>query len=135
MKYTASRNYLLSKPESQEDFPFGPDVAVFKVLGKMFATLAISNVDVEGKLRKEARMNLKCEPGQALMLRKIFTAVEPGYHMNKKHWNTLRLDGSIPKVEIKGMIDHSYSLVTHGLKATEKGFLRTKYGSQHFDFK
>ena len=135
MKYTCCRNYLLSKPECQEDFPFGPDVVVFKVLGKMFATLAISDVDGEGKQGKDARMNLKCEPGQAMMLRKIFAAVEPGYHMNKKHWNTLRLDGSIPKNEIKGMIDHSYSLVTKGLKVTDKRFLTVKYGPQHFDFK
>lgn len=102
MKYIASRNYLLSKPGSKEDFPFGPDVAVFKVLGKMLSTLAISNVNSEGKQRKEARMNLKCEPGQAMMLRKIFSAVEPGYNMNEKHWNTLRLDGSIPKMRLRG---------------------------------
>jgi predicted DNA-binding protein (MmcQ/YjbR family) len=101
------RDYLLGKPEALEDFPFGPDVAVMKVRGKMFATL--------GEESGEGRMNLKCDPDQALALRDIFAAVQPGYHMNKKHWNTIKLDGSIPEGEIQRMIDHSFALVVGGL--------------------
>ena len=90
--------YLMSKPEAYKDYPFGPEVAVFKVKNKMFATLAEEN--------NEGRMNLKCEPTEALMLRDIFESVIPGYHMNKKHWNTIKLDGSVPDNEIKRMIDN-----------------------------
>ena len=133
MKYKACQKYLLSKPEAIEDYPFGPDVAVFKVKGKMFATLAYSNIEVSGKEVKQARMNLKCNPDQALMLREIFNAVIPGYHMNKKHWNTICLDGSIPASEIKSMIDHSFGLVINSLKVAEKNAMRIKYGVQLFE--
>ena len=133
MKYKACQKYLLTKPESIEDYPFGPDVAVFKVKGKMFATLAYSNIELNGKKQKQARMNLKCDPNQALMLREIFSAVLPGYHMNKKHWNTLCLDGSIPNTEIKAMINHSFSLVINSLKVPIKNSIRIKYGAQHFE--
>lgn len=107
MDVDATRRYLLGKPEALEDYPFGPDVAVMKVRGKMFATL--------GQESGEGRMNLKCDPDQALALRDIFAAVLPGYHMNKKHWNTIKLDGSIPEGEIQRMIDHSFALVVGGL--------------------
>ena len=133
MKHKACHKYLLTKPESIEDYPFGPDVAVFKVKGKMFATLAYSNIEIEGKKQKQARMNLKCNPDQALMLRKIFSAVIPGYHMNKKHWNTICLDGSIPASEIKSMINHSFGLVINSLKVAEKNAMRIKYGAQLTD--
>ncbi len=115
MKYKLAKKYLLDKPESREDFPFGPDVAVFKVKSKMFATLSIND--------KTANMNLKCEPNRAAALRDVFEAVIPGYHMNKLHWNTIILDGSIPQNEIKNMIDHSYALVVKGLKKAEKNAL------------
>ncbi len=114
MDVDAARRYLLGKPEAIEDYPFGPDVAVMKVRGKMFATLSQSD--------GEGRMNLKCDPDQALALRDIFPAVIPGYHMNKKHWNTVRLDGSIPEGELTRMIDHSYALVVRSLpKAIREG--------------
>lgn len=83
-----ARKYLLGKPESVEDFPFGPDVYVYKIAGRMFATLGYAD--------DTARMNLKCDPEEALALRDIFESVVPGYHMNKAHWNTVILDGSIP---------------------------------------
>jgi len=134
LKYKAVQNYLLKKPEAREDFPFGPDVAVFKVADKMFATLAYTKIDINGKKQNQARMNLKCDPDQALMLRKIFPAVLPGYHMNKKHWNTVCLDSSVPSDEIRAMIDHSYKLVVKTLKVAQQASLRTRYGSQHFDF-
>ncbi len=112
MDYQKTRNYMLSKPECVEDFPFGPDVAVMKVCGKMFATLSHH----EGV----ANTNLKCDPHQALMLRDLFPAITAGYHMNKKHWNTLQLDGSIPPGEIQRLIDHSYDLVVAGLKKADR---------------
>jgi predicted DNA-binding protein (MmcQ/YjbR family) len=102
MNYQEVKTYLLSKPEAREDYPFGPDCMVPKVKGKMFATLAYDG-DV-------ANMNLKCDPNHAFELRDIFPAVKPGYHMNKLHWNTVVLDGSIPRGEIERMIDHSYML-------------------------
>lgn len=120
MDYDASRNYILSRPESWEDYPFGPGVAVFKVLGKMFATLGTEN--------GVARMNLKCDPDEAVMLRDIFDAVLPGYHMNKRHWNTVLLDGSIPKGEIERMIDSSYALVLRGLPSRERKALQRRTG-------
>lgn len=107
MDYQEARNYLLSKPEAIEDFPFYPDVLVPKVRGKMFATLS--------ERAGIAEMNLKCDPDEALALRDIFPAVKPGYHMNKVHWNTLTLDGSIPDNEIRRMIDNSYRLVVEKL--------------------
>ena len=123
MNYADARSYLLSRPEAFEDFPFGPDVAVMKVCTKMFATLAYRNDGV-------ANMNLKCDPDEALILRDIFSAVKPGYHMNKKHWNTIVLDGSIPPGEIERMVDSSYSLVVRGLKSAERKRLIVAYGRE-----
>lgn len=127
MNYSRGRAYLLSKPEATEDFPFGPDVAVYKIAGKMFATLGTEKT-TGGE--PEGRMNLKCDPTEALMLREIFSAVIPGYHMNKKHWNTVILDGSIPDGELKRMIDHSYALVVKGLPKAKRQGLMAKYGEQ-----
>jgi predicted DNA-binding protein (MmcQ/YjbR family) len=107
MDYQAAKRYLLSKPEAWEDYPFYPDVMVPKVRGKMFATLSQQN--------SVGAMNLKCDPDEALALRDIFPAVRPGYHMNKKHWNTVILDGSIPPNEIRRMMDNSYRLVVMNL--------------------
>lgn len=120
MKFLQARNYLLMRPEAREDFPFGPDVAVFKIQNKMFATL------VEDK--SGARMNLKCDPNEALILRDIFEAVQPGYHMNKRHWNTIVLDSSIPSGEIERMIENSYSLVVRGLPKSTRQALEVRHG-------
>jgi predicted DNA-binding protein (MmcQ/YjbR family) len=111
---------LLSQPEAIEDFPFGSDVAVMKIGGKMFATLA----EKDGM----ASTNLKCDPHEALMLRDIFPAVKPGYHMNKLHWNTVVLDGSVPVGEIKRMIDRSYALVVKNLRKAERRALEIRHG-------
>jgi len=116
------RKYFLSKPEAIVDFPFGPDVAVFKVKDKMFATLGANGA--------EANINLKCDPNEAIMLRDIFAAVLPGYHMNKRHWNTVVLDGSIPRGEIERMIDNSYALVVRGLPKAKRASLETTYGKE-----
>ena len=122
MDYQQARNYLLSHPEAEEDYPFGPDVAVMKVKGKMFATLAM-----EGD---SPRTNLKCDPDEAVMLRDIFDGVIPGYHMNKRHWNTVILDGDVPSAEIERMMDRSYGLVVRGLKKQQREALILAYGSE-----
>lgn len=120
MDYNAAKQYLLNKPEAEESEPFGDDIPVFKVRNKIFAILGVN----EGI----AQVNLKCDPDEALALRDIFDAVIPGYHMNKKHWNTVILNGSIPKGEIERMIDHSYGLIVKGLKKREREGLEITYG-------
>ncbi len=123
MDYQAAKKILLTKPESIEDYPFGADVAVFKVKQKMFATLSVKD--------NIAQMNLKCEPYRAAALRDIYDAVIPGYHMNKLHWNTVILDGSIDDRELKKFIDHSYALVVNNLPKVEKNTLLLKYADLH----
>lgn len=103
MNAESFRDHCLSKPSATEGTPFGPDNIVFKVYGKMFALLALDDVPTA--------VNLKCDPDLALELRDRYEQVAPGYHMNKKHWNTVVLDGVIPDGEVRKMIDHSYELV------------------------
>jgi predicted DNA-binding protein (MmcQ/YjbR family) len=101
------REYCLKKFGASEDTPFGEDVLVFKVAGKIFALTALDEVP--------ARANLKCDPDLALELRDRYEQVRPGYHMNKKHWNTVELDSGVPDTELREMIDHSYELVVKSL--------------------
>jgi predicted DNA-binding protein (MmcQ/YjbR family) len=101
------RAYCLTKPNATEDTPFGEDTLVFKVSGKMFALASLDEVP--------PRVNLKCDPERALDLRDRYEEVTPGYHMNKKHWNTIELSGGIPDAELRAMIDHSYDLVVASL--------------------
>jgi predicted DNA-binding protein (MmcQ/YjbR family) len=101
------REYCLTKPGAREGTPFGPDVLVFKVGGKMFALAALDEVPTT--------VNLKCDPDLALDLRDRYDQVRPGYHMNKKHWNTVEIESGIPAVELRKMIDHSYDLVMRSL--------------------
>ena len=110
------RTYLLSKKRATEEYPFGPDTMVFKVMGKMFALVSWQ--------QSPLRINLKCEPELAIAQRETYASVLPGYHMNKRHWNTLILDGTIPPEEIQAMIDDSYALVVKGLKKVEREELR-----------
>jgi predicted DNA-binding protein (MmcQ/YjbR family) len=121
MDYERARTYLLNMPEAVETFPFGPEVAVFKVRNKMFALLGVE--------KGIANMNLKCDPDHANALRDLFTAVRPGYHMNKKHWNTVDLDGSVPEAEIETMIDDSFWLVVDGMKKADREALNRLYGA------
>jgi len=101
----ALRSYCLTKKgKISEEFPFDEYTLVFKLHGKIFILISTEAHPVT--------INLKCEPGRAIELREQYPSVEPGYHMNKKHWNTITLDGSIPPKEIFAMIDHSYDLVT-----------------------
>ncbi len=107
MNLEAFREYCLAKPGAEETTPFGPDNLVFKVGGKMFALAGLDEVP--------ARANLKCDPDRALELRDRYEEVQPGYHMSKKHWNTVDLEGRIPERELEEMIDHSYELVVKSL--------------------
>lgn len=99
--------HFLSKPGTEETTPFGPDILVYKVGGKMFALTAPDDFP--------ASINLKCDPDRSIELRDTWKAITPGYHMNKKHWNTLVLDGSVPTSLIRELIDHSYELVVKSL--------------------
>ncbi len=121
MTYNEARAYLLAKPESIEDYPFGPNVAVFKVRDKMFATLVETDAIPYS--------NLKCDPQEALMLRDIFPDVTPGYHMNKRHWNTVQLDGDIPKGEIERLMDNSYRLVVRSMPRKVRQSLEIRHGT------
>lgn len=116
------RTYCLARPEATEDFPFGPEVAVYRVRDKMFALYSVDQTGL-------GSVNLKCDPLQAQALRDIFPAVTAGYHMNKKHWNTVLLDGSVPPGELRRMIDHSYALVVKKLPRTERQFLERRYAA------
>ncbi len=116
MDFNQAQQYLNQKPEAQLCYPFDPDVMVFKVKNKMFALISQNGGKNPNQL---PQMNLKCDPDQAQELRDVFEAVKPGYHMNKRHWNTIILDGTIPSSEIERMIDHSYTLVVKGLRKAE----------------
>ena len=118
MDHKQAEQYLLSKVEATLDYPFGDDVKVFKVKNKMFATLSIGKMGKGDGETQDYWMNLKCDPEEAIMLRDIFPSVIPGYHMNKKLWNTIIFDGSIPQGEIERMIDNSFKLVVS--KMTKK---------------
>jgi predicted DNA-binding protein (MmcQ/YjbR family) len=112
------RDYCLKKPGVTEEFPFGRETLVFKVGGRMFCLM--------GAHDRPVGMNLKCDPFVAGELREKYASVRPGYHMNKRHWNTVVVDGSIPDAELLWMIDHSYGLVFDGLRAGVKEKIRGK---------
>ncbi|MBS1653445.1 MAG: MmcQ/YjbR family DNA-binding protein [Bacteroidetes bacterium] len=107
MNIETLQEYCLSKPGVEETLPFGPDTLVYKVKGKMFL---LTGLDSE-----EFSFNVKCDPGKALELREEFPCVLPGWHMNKKHWNTIMVDGSVSSKQLKEWIDHSYELVVQSL--------------------
>lgn len=120
MDSTTLKKYLLSKPEAEEYYPFDDYTAVFKVQGKMFALLI--------KKQGQPLLNLKCNPDHAIELRDIFKEIFPAYHMNKRHWNSIILDGDLPNGEIERLIDHSYGLVVKGLKKSIREGLEVRYG-------
>lgn len=101
-----------SFPEAVEDYPFGDGVAVFKIGGRMFALVSLDG--------DTGSINLKCDPDIAVDLRARHRAVRPGYHQNKRHWNTVELDGSIADDELAEMIDHSYELVVGQLPRAKR---------------
>jgi predicted DNA-binding protein (MmcQ/YjbR family) len=102
----------VTKPGSVEDYPFGDEVAVFKVAGRMFALVSLGP--------EPGSVSLKCDPGLAADLRGRYAAIVPGYHLNKRHWNTVTLDGSVPDEEVLELVDHSYDLVLAGLTRTQR---------------
>jgi predicted DNA-binding protein (MmcQ/YjbR family) len=101
------RMWCLRQPGAIEDFPFGPVTSVFKVAGKMFALSALERTPLE--------VSVKCEPELAVGLRASYPAIRPGYHLNKRHWNTLSLDGSLPDQLVRDLIEDSYDLVVSAL--------------------
>lgn len=118
LTFEQAEQYLLSKLEASLYYPFGDEVKVFRVKNKMFATLALGKMGKGDGDRKDWWLNLKCEPDEAIMLRDIFPAIIPGYHMNKRLWNTVILDDSIPQGELERMMDNSFKLVVS--KMTKK---------------
>jgi predicted DNA-binding protein (MmcQ/YjbR family) len=119
MNIESIREYCLSKPEVTESFPFGEDTLVFKVLGKIFALM---------NLNSELSVNLKCDPEKAIELREEYSSVLPGYHMNKRYWNTVMVKGSVSDRLLKEWIDHSYEEVVKSLpkiKQKSLGFGKT----------
>jgi predicted DNA-binding protein (MmcQ/YjbR family) len=109
------RSYCLAKRGVTEEFPFGEETLVYKVMGKMFALADVTLFE---------SINLKCDPELAAELREQYPAVQPGYHMNKKHWNTVLMDGSLPDKLVKNWIDNSYNLVVASLPVRVKAELR-----------
>ena len=110
------REYCLSKPGAEETLPFGPDTLVFKTGGKVFL---LTSLDTE-----QLRFNVKSDPDKAIELREQYSCVQPGYHMNKKHWNTIVVDGSVTNRQLKEWIDHSYQLIVDSFHKKGKGQLK-----------
>ena len=115
MDLESLRNYCLSKKSASEDMPFGEDTLVFRVLGKIFA---LTSLDTEG-----CRVNLKCNPEYAIELREKFEDIQPGYHMNKKHWNTVNCENGLDSALIKSLIDHSYDLIVQSMTKAQRDLL------------
>lgn len=118
MDHKTVEHYILGLPQALLEYPFGQGVAVYKVADKMFALIE------EGKL--PVRLSLKCDPELSRVLRQKYETVQEGYHLNKKHWNTIILTGQLPWPEIQDLIRHSYNLVSVGdstfpARATEYG--------------
>lgn len=107
MNIESLRDYCLSKKAATESFPFGEDTLVFKVGEKIFLLTSLNSPD---------SFNVKCDPEKAISLREEFSEVIPGFHMNKKHWNTVYINGSLTDKQVLEMIDHSYYLVFNSLK-------------------
>jgi len=106
------RDYCLLKNAVTEGFPFDEDTLVFKVGGKMFALCSLDSVPFS--------VNLKCDPEKAISLREQYESIQPGYHMSKKHWNTVVVDGSLSDDLIYELIDHSYDLVVKGMTKKQR---------------
>ena len=107
MDATDLRQWCLAQTGAVEDFPFGPEHSVFKVGGKVFAISALHRTPLE--------VSVKCEPELAVELRGTYAAIRPGYHLNKRHWNTVTLDGSLPDRLVRDLVEDSYDLVVSAL--------------------
>lgn len=117
MNIETLRTYCLSKPGATESFPFGEETLVFKVGGKIFALTSLDGSPLS--------VNLKCDPELSVELREQHDAVRPGYHMNKKHWNTVLINGSVRETDIRSWIDHSYDLIVSSLPKSVRQMLET----------
>jgi predicted DNA-binding protein (MmcQ/YjbR family) len=106
------RQYCLRKKGITEEFPFGSETLVFKAGGKIFLLASLNSSPLT--------FNVKCDPDQALELRETYNAITPGYHMNKKHWNTVIMDGSVPAKLLREMIDDSYDLILRSLPKKDR---------------
>jgi predicted DNA-binding protein (MmcQ/YjbR family) len=115
MNLESLNQYLLNKKTTTSSYPFDETTLVFKVVNKLFALIAEDEIPM--------RINLKCDPEEAQILRGMHQSIIPGYHMNKEHWNTVILDGSLPDELIYKMIDDSYDLVVKGLKKSDRDML------------
>lgn len=115
MNIETFREYCLSKPGAEEGFPFDDKILVFKAGGKMFAAVNIDDF---------VSFNAKCDPAKAIELREQYSGITPGYHMSKKHWNTIFTDGSVPEQMMLDLIDHSYDLVVSGLPLYRQNEIR-----------
>ena len=112
MEYEQLEKLLLAKKEAVKEFPFGEDAAVLKVMGKMFALVAWADEPI--------RITLKCDPEEVDYFRSTYAAIQPGYYMNKRHWNTISLDNTIPEDLLQEMLDSSYELVVKGLSKADR---------------
>jgi predicted DNA-binding protein (MmcQ/YjbR family) len=121
MDASALRAWCLRQPGAVEDFPFGPMTSVFKVAGKMFALSALERVPLE--------VSVKCEPELAVGLRASYPAIRPGYHLNKRHWNTITLDGSLPDQLVRDLVEDSYDLIVYALPKRIRGQLSAAPGT------
>jgi len=101
------RDHCLNKKGVEETLPFGPETLVYKVMGKVFLLTGLESQPIQ--------FNVKCDPDKAIELREQFSCVLPGYHMNKKHWNTIVDDGSVSNKQLRQWIDDSYNLIVESL--------------------
>lgn len=116
MDYERLCAYLMTKTGTRQDMPFGPEALVYKVMGKIFAIVAWQ--------KDPLTISLKADPIDAVILRRQYPSIRPGYHLNKKHWNTVTLDDTVPDDELRLMIDESYDLVVKGFTRTKQKALR-----------
>lgn len=115
MNFEELRDYCIHKKAVEETFPFDDVTMVFKVMGKMFA---LTRLDEE-----HCKVNLKCDPDRSIELREAYEDIQPGFHMNKKHWNTINCEGELDPSFLKELIDHSYDLVVAGLSKKDREVL------------
>ena len=120
MDLESLRNYCLTKKSASEDMPFGEDTLVFRVLGKIFA---LTSLDTPEGTNEGCRVNLKCNPDYAIELREKFEDIQPGFHMNKKHWNTVYCENGLDSALIKSLIDHSYDLIVQSMTKAQRDLL------------
>ena len=111
MNIESLRDYCLSKEKAEESFPFGEETLGFKVMNKIFLLCGLDHPD---------RFNVKCDPERAILLREEFDEVQPGWHMNKTHWNTVFMNGRLSDSQLMEMIDHSYDLIISSLPKNKR---------------